>query len=131
MSIDTAATGKSTQHDADEEFFELVDHEATAEEVEKAAAAPKPTAFVVVDNLDDGDTTRFSVRRKAKIRRVINIAYTNLGLTRQEGDRLVDAETQEDVFAHEHETVEDYLARPGATPTLHWLYSGPTGGASR
>jgi len=131
MSIDTASADNSSQHDTEDEYFELVHHEVSEAEVHKAASGVKPTALVVVDNLDDGDTTQFWVRLNAKIRRVINIAYKNLSLTRQEGDRLISADNQEDVFAFEHETVEEYVTRHGGEPRLHWVYSGPTGGASR
>lgn len=116
-------------HDDDE--FEVVELAVDDLEIRKAAAAAKPRALVIVDNLDDGDTIRFWVRFNAKIRRVIRQAYTQLALEHEDGDRLICVEDQENVFDLEHETVKDYVERHGGAAQLHWHYSGPAGGASR
>jgi hypothetical protein len=54
-----------------------------------------------------------------------------LDLERQDGDRLVRADDGEDVFAHEQESVKEYIVRYGGKARIRWQYSGPTGGAGR
>lgn len=119
------------KQDIEDDGFELVDGDVTDAEIDRAAAAAQPRALMVVDNLDDGDTIRLWARFDVKIRRVINRVYKRFDLERQDGDRLVRADDGEDVFAHEQESVKEYIVRHGGKARIRWQYSGPTGGAGR
>ena len=120
------------KHDNDGEAeLEIVRGDVADTEIRSAAAGPKPRALVVVDNLDDGETVRFWVRYNAKIRRVIREVYKQFELDREDGDRLICVEDQENVLALEAESVAEYVERHDGQPRIHWQYSGPTGGAQR
>lgn len=104
--------------------------EVLEEEIEAEGRHPNhPQAHVVIDNSDNGETIRMRVAFTVTIEKVIEYMYREFHLSHESGDRLTRSDTGQDVFAHQQETVREYVHDQTGSPHIHWIFAGDTGGA--
>jgi len=84
--------------------------------------------IVKIINENNGVDFVLHARRKTPIRVLLERMYENLGLTRQQDDRLRCKEDGSDVFQFADLTLGEYLGANHCC--LIWLFAGGTGGAA-